>query len=89
MGNFGQFWAVLGSFGQFWAGLARNLRYTVVPESPPCLLQMQVVVGSNRKEGKICFSHFTLLKWNVKMFCKTNKHLKLTIKIIVKLSILI
>ena len=35
----------------------------------------RAVVGSNPTEGKICFSHFTLLQWNVK-----NCFVKLTRK---------
>ena len=36
--------------------------------------RMQEVLGSNPTEGKICFSHSTLLEWNVKnYFVKTNK----------------
>ena len=42
---------------------------------------MQEVVGSNPIEGKICFSHFTLLEWNVKnCFVKLIKTLKINKK---------
>ena len=42
---------------------------------------MQEVVGSNPTEGKICFSHFTLLEWNVKnCFVKLIKTLKVVFK---------
>ena len=35
-------------------------------------------MGSNPTEGKICFSHFTLLEWNVKnCFVKLIKTLKI------------
>ena len=41
------------------------------------LPRMQEVVGLNPTEGKICFSHFTLLEWNVKnCFVKLIKTLK-------------
>ena len=39
---------------------------------------MQEVVGSNPTEGKNCFSHFTLLEWNMKnCFVKLIKTLKI------------
>ena len=39
---------------------------------------MQEVVGSNPTEDKICFSHFTLLEWNVKKcFVKLIKTFKI------------
>ena len=45
------------------------------------LPQMQEVVGSNPNEGKICFSHFTLLEWNVEnCFVKLIKPLKINRK---------
>ena len=47
-------------------------------------------LGLNPAEGKICFSHFTLLEWNVKnCFVKLIKTIKINKIIIVKLSILI
>ena len=62
--------------------------WTVVVWSPPCGLAgrrftlMHEVVGSNTTEGKICFSHFTLIRVKCeKLFCKTNiKVLKLILK---------
>ena len=40
--------------------------------------------GSNPTEGKICFSHFTLLEWNVKnCFVKLIKTLKNAINVLV------
>ena len=47
-------------------------------------------LGSNPTEGKICFSHFTLLEWNVKKcFVKLIETIKINKISIVKLSILI
>ena len=44
-------------------------------------MRMQEVVGSNHTEGKICFSRFTLLEWNVKnCFVKLIKTLKINRK---------
>ena len=41
----------------------------------------QEVVGSNPTDAKICFSHFTLLEWNVKnCFVKLIKTPKNTLK---------
>ena len=48
------------------------------------LPRMQEVVGSNPTEGKICFSHFTLLECNVKKcFVKQIKTLKINRKKII------
>ena len=41
-------------------------RDALVVERLRRLPRMQEVLGLNPTEGKICFSHFTLLEWNVK-----------------------
>ena len=51
---------------------------------------MQKDVALNPTEVKICFSHITLLEWNVKnCFVKLIQTLKINKNIIVKLNILI
>ena len=65
-----------------YPGLAcpRNLAVRRLP-------QMQEVVGSNSTEGKICFSHFTILEWTVKnCFVKLIKTLKINRKKLFRLK---
>ena len=55
-------WKYFFTFYGVVRSLPGGLRGLAVRRLP----RMQEVVGSNPTEGKICFSHFTLLEWNVK-----------------------
>ena len=76
-----QFYTFISRYFHISLGVVRSLSWGPRSLAVRRLPRMQEVVGSNPTERKICFSHFTLLEWNLKnCFVKRIKILKINRK---------